>query len=426
VTAPPHAPILPSPAWEQAFARRTRGAGGAITAILAMAGAEDVITFSGGFPAPETFPTAQLAGVAADLIGTDGARALQYAPTPGLPGLRQALADRLERTEGVRPDDDELLVTSGGIDALGLVGHAMLDRGDRVIVEAPTYLGAITAFRGFEAELTEVAVDADGLDVEALAAVLATGAGPKLLYTVPDHQNPTGLTLSAERRIALVELCRRHHVLVVEDVAYRELGPADAAGPDGGPGGPGGPGRPAALPPSLYSLAPDVVVQIGTFSKTLFPGVRLGWAVGPAPVIAQMVTAKQNTDQCAGALGQCLAEAYLRSGGYDTQLPRSRALYASRRRAMLDACATHLPAGVTWTEPDGGFFTWLTAPGVDTVALADRALAAGVAYVPGAPFYATAGSGPSQLRLSYSRVGPVDIDEGMHRLGALLAAAATG
>jgi 2-aminoadipate transaminase len=410
VTAPPHAPILPSPAWEQAFARRTRGAGGAITAILAMAGAEDVITFSGGFPAPETFPTAQLAGVAADLIGTDGARALQYAPTPGLPGLRQALADRLERTEGVRPDDDELLVTSGGIDALGLVGHAMLDRGDRVIVEAPTYLGAITAFRGFEAELTEVPVDAEGLDVEALAAVLAAGTGPKLLYTIPDHQNPTGLTLSTERRIALVELCRRHRVLVVEDVAYRELGPSDAVD---------------TIPPSLFSLAPDVVVQIGTFSKTLFPGVRLGWAVGPAPVIAQMVAAKQNTDQCAGALGQCLAEAYLRSGDYDAQLPRSRALYASRRRAMLDACATHLPAGVTWTEPDGGFFTWLTAPGVDTGALADRALAAGVAYVPGAPFYATAGSGQSQLRLSYSRVDPLDIDEGMHRLGALLTAAAT-
>jgi 2-aminoadipate transaminase len=411
VTAPPHAPILPPAAWEQAFARRTRGAGGAITAILALAGAGDVITFSGGFPAPETFPAAQLAGVAADLIGSDGARALQYAPTPGLPGLRQVLADRLERTEGVRPADDELLVTSGGIDALGLVGHAMLDRGDRVVVEAPTYLGAITAFRGFEAELTEVPVDAEGLDVEALAALLATGAGPKLLYTIPDHQNPTGLTLAAERRLALVELCRRHRALVVEDVAYRELGPADTADPG---------------PPSLYSLAPDVVVQIGTFSKTLFPGVRLGWAVGPAPVIDRMVTAKQNTDQCAGALGQCLAEAYLRSGGYDAQLPHSRALYATRRRAMLDACATHLPAGVTWTEPDGGFFTWLTAPGVDTAALADRALAAGVAYVPGAPFYATAGSGSAQLRLSYSRVDPADIDEGMRRLGLLLGASATG
>lgn len=399
----------PTSPWEGVFARRTRSSGGEITAILALAGATDVITFSGGFPAPETFPSEQLAEVAAALFRHDAGRALQYAPTPGLPGLREALTTRLESTQGRAPTGGELLVTSGGIDALALIGRALLDRGDLVLVEAPTYLGAITAFTGFEADLAEVPIDGDGIDVDALERVLGGRRAPKLLYSIPDYQNPTGLSLCAGRRSAVVELCRRHGVLIVEDVAYRELGAS------------------ADAPPSLWSLGPDVVVQIGTFSKTLFPGVRLGWAVGPQPVIQEMVTAKQNTDQCAGALGQRLAEEHLRSGGFDAQLPRSRALYSTRRRAMLAACAEHLPAGVTWTEPHGGFFTWLTAPaGVDTTRLCPSAQAAGVAYVPGAPFYAATGRGVNQLRLSYSRATTADITEGMRRLGGLLSSTMGG
>lgn len=390
--------------WGQAFARRTRAGGSGLAAILSLADATDIITLSGGFPAPETFPSEQLAAMFARLVDTAGPVALQYGPTPGLPGLRDAIAGRLDRDEGRRPADGELLVTSGGIDAMALVGRVLLDQGDLAAVEAPTYLGAITAFRGYEADLCEVPIDSHGIDVGAFAQMLHRGAKPKLLYVIPDHQNPTGLSLSLERREALVGLCRRSGVLILEDVAYRDLG-ADAV-----------------RPPSLWSLGPDTTVQIGTFSKILFPGVRLGWAVGPEPVIAQMVTAKQNSDQCAGSLGQCLAEEYLRSGGLDAQLPRSRALYGERRRTMLDALATYLPPGFVWTRPEGGFFVWVSGPvGLDTVALAPRAESAGVAYVPGAPFYATEGKGAHQLRLSYSRATTADITEGTRRLGGLLA-----
>ncbi|HET8528777.1 MAG TPA: PLP-dependent aminotransferase family protein, partial [Gaiellaceae bacterium] len=266
------------------FAERTRaGAGDGIAAILGLLARPGLVSFAGGFPDPHTFPAAQVAELARELDPT----AYQYAPTQGLEGTRDVLAGRLDR----RPADDELLVTSGGIEALELVAKSFLDRGDDVVVEAPTYLGAIMAFRSFEANVHAVPVDADGLDVDALAALLGAGLRPKLLYTIPDHQNPAGVTLAAGRRSALVELARRYGVLVVEDVAYRELGFDGTA------------------PPSLWSLAPDTVVQAGTTSKTFFPGVRLGWAAGPAEVVAQLVSAKQNTDQCSGALGQRLFEA---------------------------------------------------------------------------------------------------------------------
>jgi 2-aminoadipate transaminase len=402
---------VPATAWEQAFARRTRSAGsGDITAILALAASTEVITFSGGFPAPETFPHSELPTMLAELLEgaptTAGSLSLQYGPTPGLDGFRSALSDRLASTDGRRPAEAELVVTSGGVDALSLLGRAFLDGGDLVAVEEPTYLGAITAFRSYEAELLEVPLDASGLDVEAFARLLEAGARPKLVYVIPDHQNPTGQTLSIERRLGLVAVCRRYGVLIVEDVAYRDLGET------------------AESRPSLWSLGPDVTVQIGTFSKIFSPGFRLGWAVGPEPVIAQMIRAKQNADQCSGSLGQCLAEAYLRSGGLEAQLPHSRVLYNERRRAMLEALAAHMPPGFTWTRPAGGFFLWLTGPpGLDTVALAPRALAAGVAYVAGAPFYAGPGKGRHEMRLAYSRATPVEIDEGVRRLGALLEAA---
>jgi 2-aminoadipate transaminase len=395
--------------WGRAFARRTHaGGGGDITAILALAEATEVITFSGGFPAPETFPNQELPALLDRLLGSSSAP-LQYGPTPGLEGFRDALSDRLERTEGRRPAESELLVTSGGIDALTLIGRAMLDQGDLVAVEAPTYLGALSAFGSYEAETLEVPLDADGLDVDAFGEALGRGARPKLVYVIPDHQNPTGQTLSADRRAALVALCRRHGVLIVEDVAYRDLG----ATPE--------------RPPSLWTLGPDITVQIGTFSKIFFPGIRLGWAAGPAPVVAEMTRAKQTSDQCAGSLGQCLAEAYLRSGGLDAQLPRSRALYDERRRAMLAALEAHLPPGFTWTRPAGGFFVWVSGPaGLDTVGLAPRAEAAGVAYVPGAPFYAASGQGAHEMRLAYSRATPTQITEGIRRLGDLLVPASEG
>jgi 2-aminoadipate transaminase len=389
--------------WEELFADRTRNdAGDGIAVILGFLANPELISFAGGFPDPATFPAGRTATILQDLAAAGETSAFQYAPTRGLAGPRDAIAARIESLQGARPDDDELLITSGGIEALELVAKSFLDKGDTVVVEGPTYLGAIMAFRGFEADVVAVALDDDGLDVDDLAHRLGAGLRPKLLYTIPDHQNPAGVTLSAERRVALVELARRYGFLIVEDVAYRELGF------DG-----------SALP-SLWSSGPDVVLQAGTTSKTFFPGVRLGWAAGPAEVVAQLVSAKQNTDQCAAALGQRLFEEYVRRGWIDEQLERSRALYAGRCDRLLAALERSMPAEVEWTRPSGGFFSWLTLP-VDAADLALRAAADGVAIVPGGPFYPD-GRGTTNVRLSFSNVGDELIDVGVGRLAALVAA----
>ena len=259
------------------------------------------------------------------------------------------------------------------------------------------------AFRSFEADVVAVPMDGHGLEVDDLERRLADGLRPKLLYTIPDHQNPAGISLTPERRHALVELARRHGFLIVEDVAYRELGFADDA------------------PASLWSLAPDVVVQAGTTSKTFFPGVRLGWAVGPAEVSAQLVAAKQNTDQCAGALGQRLFEEYVRRGWIDEQVTRSRALYRRKCERLLAALERTMPAGTRWTRPEGGFFSWLTLPdGGDAADLARRAGEQGVGLVPGTLFFPD-GRGADNVRLSFSLVDEALIDEGIERLASLVA-----
>jgi 2-aminoadipate transaminase len=395
--------------WTASFARRARTLGGGeITAILALAGASDVITFSGGFPDPQTFPAGVLAEISGRLLAEDAAVALQYSATEGLAGLRDYLAGRLELIEGLRPGPAELMVTSGGIDCMELLAKSLIDPGDVVVVEAPTYLGAIMAFRGYEADVRAVPMDAGGLRVDVLEDLLRGGLRPKLVYTIPDHQNPTGLSLAADRRPALAALAHRYGFLILEDVAYRELG------------------FDATRPPSLWALAPDTVVQAGTFSKTFFPGVRLGWAAGPPVIIEQLCTAKQNSDQCSGALGQRMLEEYGRGGHLDAQLVASRALYERRAGMITRALEQHMPAGTTWTTPRGGFFTWLTLPeGADTVALTPAARAAHVAYVPGRPFY-TDGAGARQLRLAYSRVADDLISEGVRRLADLTRAALSG
>jgi len=391
--------------WEELLAARTRGAGDGIAAILAFAARPDLISFAGGFPDPVTFPRERASALLQEFAAAGEASAFQYAPTRGLAGPLDVLAGRLEALQGRRPADDELLITSGGMEALELVGKSFLDRGDVVVVEGPTYLGAIMAFRSFEADVVAVPLDADGLDVDDLERRLAAGLRPKLLYTIPEHQNPAGVSLSGERRRRLVELARRDGFLIVEDVAYRELGFED---------------DPAA---SLWSLAPESVVQVGTTSKTLFPGVRLGWAVGPAAVSAQLVNAKQSTDQCAGALGQRLFEEYVRRGWIEEQLVKSRSLYRRKCERMLAALERCMPAGARWTRPEGGFFAWLTLPeGGDAVELARRAVERGVGIVPGSPFFPD-GRGVDNVRLSFSTVDEALIDDGIERLASLVAAA---
>ena len=393
-----------TPQWESLFAARTRAdVGDGIAQVLAFLGVPGLISFAGGFPDPLTFPRERAAALLQEFASAGEVSAFQYAPTRGLAGPLETLATRIESQQGRRPDEDELLITSGAIEALELVGKTFLDRGDTVVVEAPTYLGAIMAFRGFESEVVAVPIDEAGLEVDELERRLADGLRPKLLYTIPDHQNPSGVTLAAERRAALVELARRHGFLIVEDVAYRELGFGDDASP-----------------PTLWSLAPDVVVQAGTTSKTFFPGLRLGWAAAPAEISQRLVSAKQNTDQCAGALGQRLFEEYVRRGWIEQQLAESRTLYRKKCEATLDALARHMPERARWTTPRGGFFSWLTLPdGVDSTDLAARAAAQGVGIVPGTLFFAD-GRGNDSARLSFSMVDESQIDEGIARLAALM------
>src|SRR5436305_4221225 len=326
--------------WAEEFAARTRMEGSSgLADILAQSGGTGAISFSGGFPDPATFPGPVLAEVLRDILSSGETSALQYAPTRGLPGPRDYMASRLETLEGVRPAEPELLVTSGAVECMELIGKSFVDPGDVVLVEGPTYLGAIMAFRSFEADVRAVPMDGDGLDVDALEREVRDGK-PKFLYAIPDHQNPAGVSLAAERRHALVELARRHGFLVVEDVAYRELGFDDDAAP------------------SLWSLGPDVVLQAGTFSKTFFPGVRLGWAVGPEDVVERLMLAKQLTDQCASPLAQRLLEEYGRRGHLDAQIGRARGLYARRCTLLMKSLEQHLAGEADWTLPAGGFFSW--------------------------------------------------------------------
>jgi 2-aminoadipate transaminase len=386
--------------WKEQFARRTAGQGDAeLGAILALATpVGDVLTFSGGFPEPSTFATEVLAPIAERLVREDPAVAMQYAASEGVHSVREYLCARVEEVEGTRPDLDELMVTSGGIDCMELLSKSMLDPGDVVVVESPTYLGAIIGFRSYEADVRGVPMDDEGMQVEVLAGLLEDGLRPKFVYTIPDHQNPSGRTMSRARRIALVELARAYRFLVLEDVAYRELGF------DGG------------RLQSLWSLAPDTVLQTGTFSKIFFPGVRLGWAVGPAELIAQLAVAKQNSDQCAGALGQRLVEEYGRAGHFGPQLERARAVYARRWALMDEALREWMPDGTRWTTPTGGFFTWVELPWeIDAAELRPAAAAAGVAFVPGRPFFAD-GRPSNAMRLSFSRMPDERIGEGVRRL----------
>jgi len=396
--------VTPAPrAWDELFAARTRGGvGEGIAEILALLEVPGLISFAGGFPDPRTFPRERASQLLAEFAETQEASAFQYAPTRGLAGPLDAVAGRIESTQGRRPAEDELLITSGSIEALELTGKTFLDAGDTVVVEGPTYLGALMAFRGFAAEIVVVPLDDDGLQVDALERRLAGGLRPKLLYTIPDHQNPAGVSMSTDRREALVELAHRHGFVIFEDVAYRDL---ILDGDD---------------LPSLWSLAPDVVVQAGTTSKTFFPGVRLGWAASPAAVSSQLVSAKQNTDQCAGALGQRFFEEYVRRGYLDEQLAASRALYRSKRDRMLEALERSMPADVRWTTPHGGFFSWLTLPERrDAASLAAAAVADGVGIVPGSLFFPD-GRGGDNVRLSFSLVDESQIDAGIATLARLI------
>ena len=385
--------------WPPMFATRWKTAtSDAVNQILAVAGMPGMISFAGGLPDPATFPTAELPALVESVLAAGASDALQYAPTPGLASTRGYVADRIEHLQGVRPAESELMITSGAMEGIELLGLSLVDPGDPIVVEGPSYVGALLALQSVEADLVAVPMDADGLDTERLAERLRSGGRPKAVYTIPDFHNPAGVSLAVERRRHLLELADRYGFLIVDDVAYRDLWFEQEP------------------PPSLWAARPDLVLQLGTFSKVFFPGVRLGWAAGPAPLIERMVGAKQTTDQCAGAFGQRLLEEFGRGGGLDAQIARSRTFYRQRRDHLLALLAEHVSDVAAWTRPGGGFYTWLTVDGdVDTTVLARSARDRQVAFVPGAAFYAD-GRGGRSLRLSYSRIADDDLETGVERL----------
>lgn len=389
--------------WYERFADRARVESGKdIAVVMALASRTDVISFSGGFPDPHALDREAVAKIVAELTAGVDMLPFQYGPTGGVASFRTYVIERVGTVEERDPGEAELLITSGGIEAIRLVATVFLDPGDLVVVEAPTYMGAQMSFASSGVETLSVPLDSEGMDVAVLAGSLAAGARPKLVYTNPDHQNPTGVTLSLERRKSLVELAARYGFLIIEDVAYREFTFA------------------SERQPSLWSLAPDVVLQIGTFSKIFSPGVRLGWAVGPPVVIERLTWAKQFTDQCASAFSQRVVEEYGRRGHLDAQVARATALYRERCSAMLRCLGDEMPAEATWTRPNGGFFTWLTLPtGGDAATMFERSLDAGVAVTPGTPFFSD-DRGRGHLRLCFSRTDIGEIEDGVRTLGRVV------
>ena len=383
------------------LARRARAlTSSAIREILKVTERPEVISFAGGLPSPQSFPVDEIARASVRVFGRQAATALQYGPTEGYAPLREWVAAR----HGV--DAAQVMITTGSQQALDLLGKVLIDAGSPVLVETPTYLGALQAFALYEPAFRAVGCDADGPLPQALSAGLAAGA--RFIYVQPNFQNPTGRRMPLARRQELVARAAALGLPVVEDDPYGELAY------DG------------QHLPSLRSLVPTGVVYLGSFSKVLAPGLRLGYLIAPPALFGKLVQAKQASDLHTPSVAQLLAWETVRDGLLDTHLDSVRALYAGQCAAMLGALERHMPAGVSWNRPQGGMFIWLTLPaGLDAGALLDAAVARNVAYVPGAAFYA--GEGPvNTLRLAFVTVPQALIEEGVARLGALFAAALAG
>ncbi len=388
--------------WDEKYARRARGmTGSAIRELLKLTEQPEFISFAGGLPAPESFPVAAVAAAAAAILRDRGTQALQYGATEGYRPLRELIARRTS-TDAHVVAVENVLITSGSQQALDLLGKVFLDAGDRVLLESPTYLAALQAWNAYEVAYIDLPMDEAGLDPSALESTLREE--PKFLYCVPNFQNPTGVTLSLERRQRLVTLAAAHGVPLVEDDPYGSLRfEGDAL-------------------PSLLAIAGAAggVIQLSTFSKTLAPGLRVGWVVAPAEVIGRLALAKQGTDLHTGTLDQYIVHELLAGGQIEAGLPAIVARYRERRDTMLAALAEHFPADVRWTRPTGGMFLWVTLPrGIDASDLLPPAVERGVAFVPGKSFFPN-GGGENTMRLNFSNAAPERIREGIARLGSLL------
>jgi len=376
-----------------------------IRALFAVAARPEIVSLAGGSPYVAALPLDVVGEMIGQLIANHGATALQYCTAQGDTGLRERICDVMA-LEQIRAHPDEIVVTVGSQQALDLLTRIFIDPGDVVLVEAPSYVGALGAFAAFQANVVHVAMDDDGLIPEALEEAIkrtaAAGKRAKFLYTVPNFQNPAGVTLAAGRRHRILDICRRVGLLVVEDNPYGLLGfesePIRALRADDAEG----------------------VVYLGTFSKTFAAGVRVGWAVAPPAIRDKLILAAESAVLCHSSFSQLTVREYLNTQPWQEQIKDFRELYRERRDATLSALSAMMPPGCHWTRPAGGFYVWLGLPeGINAKAMLPRAISSRVAYVPGTGFYAD-GSGGDYARLCYSFPDPDRITEGIRRLASVI------
>jgi 2-aminoadipate transaminase len=406
--------------YEALFAARTRGMkSSAMREMMALTERPDVISLAGGLPDTSTFPPELYAKLMAQVAAGSTARALQYGPTEGLATTVRCIAEVMA-AEGTEVEPSEVLVTTGGQQVIDLVCKTLIDPGDVIVAEAPTYPGAVPTFTAYQAQVEQIEMDADGMLVDELECTLdrlhEEGRRPKFIYTVPNFQNPGGVTLSLARRRRLVEVARERELLILEDNPYGLLRYEGEA------------------LPTLYSLdaeavggrgTSDLVIYLGTFSKILAPGLRLGWAVAPRPVVEKMNLGKQGSDLCSSPVTQLFVAEYFEQRGarggpaWLEYVEDLRVHYRHRRDAMLQALAEHFGEGAVWTHPQGGLFVWATLDEridtTDLLALARKT--EGVAFVPGRAAYVDGRSGGSSMRLNFAGVAEADIHEGIDRIG---------
>lgn len=392
--------------WVDSYATRARGmTASEIRALFAVASRPEVVSLAGGMPYVSALPLDTLAETAAKLVRDRGAEVLQYGSGQGDATLRTQILDVMSDV-GITAHPDDVIVTTGSQMALDLVTRVFCDPGDVVFVEAPSYVGALGVFRAYECDIVHVPMDEQGLLPSALAEAItqarALGKKPKMIYTIPSFHNPAGVTQGAERRLEILEVAKREGLLILEDDPYGLLG---FDGP---------------APRAIRADDAQQVIYLGSFSKTIASGLRVGWAVAPHGVREKLVLAAESAVLCPSNYSQLTVSEYLATQPWRDQVKVFRELYRERRDALLDSMEQLMPAGTTWTVPQGGFYSWVTLPeGLDSKAMLPRAVAALVAYVPGTGFFVD-GQGRESLRLSYCYPDPDRIREGVRRLAGVV------
>lgn len=388
---------------EQRFASRAAGMQPSeIRSLFAVASRPEIVSLAGGMPNLSALPMEMMASVVHNLIMTNGAEALQYGSGQGHPKLREQICDVMA-LEGIRANPDDIIVTTGSQQALDLISRIFIDPGDVVLVEAPSYVGALGTFHQYEAQVVHVSMDDQGLIPEALrqaiSSVRSSGRKIKFLYLIPNYQNPTGVLLPADRRTEILEICRDEEIFVVEDNPYGLLG-FDKASPN-----------------AMRAEDSENVIYLGSFSKTIAAGLRVGWALVPPSLKEKLVIASESSILCPSNFTQMTISNYLANQPWRDQISSFCELYKVRRDAMLESLEQYFPASSTWTKPGGGFYVWVNLPPeIDTKLMMPKAIVAKVAYVPGTAFYAD-GFGSWAMRLSYCHPTPERIREGVKALG---------